>query len=96
MQQQLDRLAQDHGEEQMRQQQAANAPAAAQPDAAPDNSINSDGLALDSEPEEQVDTPPRKARAKRCRTADRPSAVAVTTRSGRVTKRPNLEAEQSD
>ena len=96
VQQQLDRLAQDHGEEQMRQQQAANAPAAAQPDAAPDNSINSDGLALDSEPEEQVDTPPRKARAKRCRTADRPSAVAVTTRSGRVTKRPNLEAEQSD
>ena len=34
VQQQLDRLAQDHGEEQMRQQQAANAPAAAQPDGA--------------------------------------------------------------
>ena len=54
-----------------------------------------DGLALDSEPEELLDTPPRKAHAKRCRTADKPSAVAVTTRCGRVTKRPNLEAEQS-
>ena len=48
--------------------------------AAPDNSVNSDELALDSDPEELLVTSPRKARAKHCRTADNPSAVAVTTR----------------
>lgn len=80
----------------MRLQQLAIAAAPAQPAAVPNNSADSGELTLGNELEEPLDTPPRKSLAKRCRTADKPGATAVTTRFGRVTKIPNLEAQQSD